>query len=151
MDAIQFLKQEHEKAKEMFGQIFQASGDERARLWQTLKPELKVHEQIEEAALYGPVAREIGSDHEDLKDWETEHKEEVEQVESLLQELAELDPADDAWLEKLEDVHETLENHIEEEEGTIWPKIQQAWDQAKLERAGAQMETLKTQKIRAAA
>jgi hemerythrin-like domain-containing protein len=151
MDAIQFLKQEHEKAKQMFGQISQASGEQRGQLWRKLKPELKVHEQIEEAALYGPVARDTGADHEGLKEWETHHHEEVGELASLLQELDGLDPADDAWAEKLEEAHETLERHIEQEEVTIWPQIRRVWDQAKLERAGTQMETLKTQKMREAA
>jgi len=61
MNAIQFLKNEHETAKRAFGQIQAASADQRAALWAKLEPELKVHEQIEEAALYGPVAQELGS------------------------------------------------------------------------------------------
>ena len=54
-------------------------------------------------------------------------------------------------MEKLEEIVQTLEEHIEEEEGEIWPRIQQVWDQAKLERAGEQMERLKRQKTARAA
>ncbi|HEV8438002.1 MAG TPA: hemerythrin domain-containing protein [Methylomirabilota bacterium] len=151
MDAIQFLKQEHEKAKQAFGQILDARGDQRGQLWKKLKPELKVHEQMEEAALYGPVGRDAGSDHQDLKDWEEHHHEEVTDLESLVQEVDGLEPADDAWLEKLQEVHETLEHHIEEEEGNIWPQIREVWNQSKLEEAGKQMESMKKQKMREAA
>jgi hypothetical protein len=42
MDAIQMLKQEHEKAKKVFGEIEQASVEERGQLWTKLKPELAV-------------------------------------------------------------------------------------------------------------
>jgi len=48
MNAMQLLKQEHEHAKQMFAQIRAASGEQRGHLWTRLKPELKVHEQMEE-------------------------------------------------------------------------------------------------------
>jgi hypothetical protein len=57
MNAIQLLKSEHEKAKRAFEEIKVASAEQRAQLWAKLEPELKVHEQMEEAALYGPVAQ----------------------------------------------------------------------------------------------
>ena len=43
-----------------------------------------------------------------------------------------------------------LEHHIEEEEGTIWPKIREVWDAGKLEKAGKQMATTKRKSARAA-
>ena len=151
MDAIQFLKREHEKAKRAFGEILQASGDQRGQLWKKLQPELKVHEQVEEAGLYGPIAREIGSANPELNDWEQHHHEEVGEFESLIQEINGLDPAGDEWVEKIEDAEEMLEHHIDEEEGTIWPQIQQVWDRSKLEQAGKQLEALHKQKLQQAA
>ena len=70
MNAIQLLKNDHETAKRMFGQIQAARAEQRGELWAKLKPELKVHEQMEEEALYGPVAREVGSRDQTLKDWQ---------------------------------------------------------------------------------
>src|ERR671937_756781 len=131
MDAIQLLKQEHEKAKQVFGQILEGSGEERGQLWKKLKPELKVHEQMEETALYGPVARDAGSENQDLKQWEAQHQQEVGELESLIKEIDELDPTEEEWIEKIQDLHETLEHHIDEEEGNIWPQIRQAWNQSK--------------------
>ena len=151
MDAIQMLKQEHEKAKQVFASIQKASGEERGKLWAKLKPELKVHEQIEEAGLYGPVAKEAGSKDQKLKEWESHHHEEVGDLEELIGEISALDPTDEDWLDKVDELQDMLEHHIEEEEGEIWPKIQKVWDRAKLEQAGAQMETLKKQKMQQAA
>jgi hypothetical protein len=45
MNAIQLLKNEHEKAKRAFGEIQAASAGQRAQLWAKLEPELKVHEE----------------------------------------------------------------------------------------------------------
>ena len=47
MDAIQFLKQEHEKAKAAFAKVLKAAPKTRGQLWTKLQPELEAHEQIE--------------------------------------------------------------------------------------------------------
>jgi iron-sulfur cluster repair protein YtfE (RIC family) len=151
MNAIQLLKSEHEKAKRAFAEIQAATANERAPLWAKLEPELKVHEEMEEVALYGPVAQELGSTDQTLKEWHEHHHEEVTEAEALIQEIDDLDSTSDDWVEKVEELQEALEHHIEEEEGDIWPRIQQAWDQSKLEYAGQQMETLRRQKISRAA
>jgi hemerythrin superfamily protein len=48
---------------------------------------------------------------------------------------------------KVQTLKQTLEHHIQEEEGQIWPRIQQAWDSSKLDQAGQQLQTLKQQKM----
>jgi hypothetical protein len=151
MNAIQLLKHDHEKARQMFGQIQAAPAAERGRLWKTLEPELKLHEQIEESALYGPVARELGSSDEALADWQEHHQEEVGELEDLIQEIDELDPSGEDWLAKVQEAQQALEHHIREEEDDAWPRIQQAWDASKLEQAGQLMETLKREKMPRAA
>ena len=150
MNAIQLLKKDHETAKQMFAQIEQADAERRGQLWETLKPELTVHEELEATALYGPLAQERSGD-EELVDWNEHHEEEVEELEAMIEEIGTLDPAEGAWLEKVRELRQTLEHHIEEEEGDIWPRIERAWDGAKLEQAGQQMETLKRQMLRRAA
>ena len=151
MNAIQFLKNEHEKAKQAFGHIQGASGSQKAELWAKLGPELKTHEEIEEVALYGPVAQEVGAKDQSLKEWQEQHHEEVAEAEALIEEIDGLDPTADEWMDKVEELKETLEHHILEEEGNIWPRIEQAWDRSKLEQAGHQMETLKREKLSRAA
>jgi len=146
MNAIQLLKSDHETAKQMFGKIQTARAEQRGELWAKLKPELKVHEQMEEEALYGPVAREVESRDQTLKDWHEHHQEEVTELESLIEDIGEFDPTSDQWMERIEELQETLEHHIQEEEGDIWPRIQKAWDQSKLEKAGQQIESLKREK-----
>ena len=149
MNAIQLLKGEHEKAKSAFEEIQNASPEQRGEIWSKLQPELKVHEQMEETALYGPVAREASD--ETLQEWQEEHHEEVADAEALIAEIDGLDPTADEWLDKIEELQEALEHHIQEEEGDIWPRIQQVWDQAKLDQAGEQMATLKREKMPRAA
>jgi hypothetical protein len=143
MNAIELLKTEHEKAKRAFGDIQAASPDQRAQLWAKLEPELKVHEQMEEAALYGPVAQDRGATDQTFTEWQAHHQDEVSEAEALIQEIGALDPTSDEWVERVEELQEALEHHIDEEEGDIWPRIQQAWDRSRLERAGDEMEIVK--------
>jgi hemerythrin-like domain-containing protein len=151
MNAIQLLKKDHEKAKQAFLEIQAASVAQRAQLWAELEPELKAHEEIEEVALYSPVAQELGPRDLTLKEWPQHHHEEVSEAEALIQKIDGLDPTTDEWIEMVEELQEILEHHIQEEEGDIWPRIQQAWDEPKLEHAGQRMETLKRQKTSRAA
>jgi hypothetical protein len=151
MNAIQLLEHEHQVAKRAFGEIKTAGPEDREPLWAKLKPELKVHEQMEERALYGPVAEQAGSKDATLAQWREHHHEEVVKAEGLIQQIDQLDPTSDQWMETVATLQQALEHHIREEEGDIWPRIERVWDAAKLERAGQEMENLKRELIPRAA
>jgi len=85
MNALELLKNQHETAKRGFGDIEAASPDQRAQLWARLAPELKVHEEMEETALYGPVAQEAGPRDPTLKEWQEHHHEEVTEATALIE------------------------------------------------------------------
>jgi hemerythrin HHE cation binding domain-containing protein len=142
MQAIQLLKQDHVKAKAAFQEIETTPASGRSSLWGKLRPELELHEQMEEKCLYGPVAREVQGDPV-LASWETTHLHEVQEAEGLIKEIDRLDPAKDAWLAAVKKLRGALEQHIRKEEQDIWPKIERAWNPARLEEAGRQMEAMK--------
>jgi len=150
MDAIQFLKQQHEEAKRMFGRIEQAAAGDRGQLWSKLRPKLEAHEQMEERYLYGPVADDAGDTDSVLAEWEQEHSDEVTEAESMIHRINGLNPSDEGWLTHVKELRSALEQHIEQEEGTIWPRIRRVWDAPKLEQAGRQMEAMKGKADRAA-
>jgi iron-sulfur cluster repair protein YtfE (RIC family) len=152
MQAIEFLKSEHQTAKAEFGKVLQAAPGQRGALWQKLKPELQQHEQMEEECVYGPIAQDAGQKDAKLSSWKQHHHEEVSKVEKLIRETDQLDPQGDQWLSKVKEIHSSLEHHIQEEEGQIFPAISRVWDQAQLERAGEQLSQRKQQatKTRAA-
>jgi hypothetical protein len=142
MNAIQLLKQDHGKAKSAFQAIEAASTEQRAALWGKLRPELELHEKMEETYVYGPVAREIQDDRA-LTDWESTHLHEVSEAERLIKKIDHLDPSDSQWLPTVKDLHSALEQHIRKEEGQIWPKIEQRWSTTRLEEAGRRIEASK--------
>ena len=149
MDAIQFLKQEHRKAKAALKKVLKASPGMRGDLWTELMPELKAHEQIEDACLYGPLAQGEAKGDATLAAWRPKHTKEVARVEALLKQIDGLDPEAAAWLAKVEAVGESLDEHIREEEEDIFPRLGKAWDKARLAEVGSQMAEMKAEKLHA--
>jgi iron-sulfur cluster repair protein YtfE (RIC family) len=145
MNAIKFLKQQHGQAKAGFEKVEAAAENQRRSHWQKLRPELELHETIEETCLYGPVASEPQVD-KSLANWEEIHQKEVREAEGLIKSIDRLDPATDEWLQTVKKLHGALEQHIRKEEGDIWPKIERVWNSARLEEAGRQMEAMKSAK-----
>lgn len=143
MDAIQFLKQEHKKAKAAFEKVLKAAPESRGQLWTKLQPELVAHEHIEDACLYEPLSRDAGTTDSKLADWRKKHQQEVDKVEGLIKEVGKLDPEDASWLTKLKVVHASLESHIREEEQDIFPRISKVWNETKRKQAGTEMEEMK--------
>jgi hemerythrin-like domain-containing protein len=146
MDAIQFLKQEHQKAKAAFDKLLAASPAKRGALWKELQPELKAHEEIEEACLYAPLEKGGPSDAK-LAEWVSDgHEEEVSEVEGLIEKTGRLDAQDERWLTTVKQIHTALEKHIKQEEGDVFPRIGEEWDSARLEQVGRQMGEMKSEK-----
>lgn len=151
MDAIQFLKDEHRKAKAAFAKIVGASGYHRAALWNDLKPELEVHERIEEACLYGPLSHDARHRDPALAQWNQRHAEDVRHVKAVLKEIDALNAQDSRWLTKVREVRDRLEGHIREEESDIFPRLALVWNRDRLEQAGTELERMKAKASRRAA
>jgi hypothetical protein len=147
MNAIQFLKQQHEAAKQGFQKIEQARPEERGAVWGRLSPELTLHEEMEEMHLYGPVARDAAD--EKLAAWPERHHGEVLEAEQLIERIDQGSPPGQDWLVLVQRLKNALERHIQQEEQEIWPRIERVWDAKKLERAGAEMEAMTGQGGRA--
>jgi len=141
MNAIQFLKKQHEEAKAGFQKIEQANEGQRGQLWKHLSPELKLHEQMEQKHLYGPVSKE--SKEPVLASWPERHAREVKEAEQLMATIDGRAPQDSEWLASVKRLHKALEDHIKEEEREMWPKIQAAMKPAELDEAGRKMEAMK--------
>lgn len=140
MNAIEFLKKEHKKAKAEIKKIEQASPKQRGRLWARLAPELERHEQLEATYFYGPLAAEVGSSDETLANWPEQHEEQVREATALIDEISRTSPSDSGWIERIRVLESALLGHIQTEEQEIWPRARKAWDDARLEEAGRQME-----------
>ena len=114
-DAVNMLKEDHEKVKDLFKQFEKAQSAKKEQLADQIDLELRVHSMIEEEILY-PALRDID------KEIVAESFEEHGVIEQLLDELATLDLSEDQFEAKFKVMQENVEHHIEEEEGQMFPK-----------------------------
>ncbi len=150
MNAVEFLKEEHRKAKAKFQEIESAPSERRMALWTPLQAELSVHEHVEDEFLYGPLSKEPKAKGTPLADFQERQDKDVALLEAKMAELNALDPKSDKWLTLLGEIRTALEGHIRVEENEILPLVPNVWDAAKLDQAGRGMEEEKTRKTRAA-
>jgi hemerythrin-like domain-containing protein len=144
MNAIEFLKSQHQEAKAGFQKIERAKEKERASLWKHLSPELKLHEQMEEQHLYDPVSGD--TDDAKLASWPERHADEVQEAERMILSLDRGAAETAEWLQTAKRLHAALDRHIQEEEKEIWPRIERTWSHARLDEAGAKMAAMKSGK-----
>src|SRR5512141_1381303 len=133
MDALELLKTEHKKVKELFKK---AKGNKNARqqkqLFEQIKTELETHTHIEETVFYPAVAK-----NEELKDMVLKSLEEHKQVKTLLREMESLSADSEKFEPKLKVLMENVEHHaVEEEEGKMFPKIRKLMNAESLEKLG---------------
>jgi hemerythrin superfamily protein len=146
MDALELLKQDHQKVKELFEQAEEAEGEDQQEIFEQIKTELETHARIEETVFY-PAVKE----HEELKDMVLESLEEHKQIKTLLREMENLTSDSEKFEPKLQVLMENVEHHAEEEEeGKMFPKLRQIMGKQKLEQLGADLEAAKGQRQRKA-
>ena len=141
MNAIDLLEEDHRKVKKMLAegeQTTERAEVTRSDLYATLRRDMETHERIEEEIFYPalqvhPKARDIV-----LEGFEEHHV-----VDEIMGELGETDVTDETWAAKFKVMKESIEHHIEEEEGEMFPKARQAFEKDELEVLGARMLELK--------
>lgn len=124
MNALDLLKKDHDKVKELFSEYDMLSGDGGARrneIAQTVLRELEVHSRVEEDIFYPALRARTGKEGKDLvKHSMSEHHE----IDDLVAELRETDPSDPDFDERFQELMEDVEAHIAEEENEMFPKAQ---------------------------
>ncbi|MGZ6544162.1 MAG: hemerythrin domain-containing protein [Actinomycetota bacterium] len=141
MDALQLLKEDHEKVKRMLEELdatTERAEKTRTETFQRLKHDLTIHETIEEEFLY-PALEEFAK----TKDITLEAFEEHHVVDQIVAELEDTAVSDETWGAKLTVMKENLEHHIEEEEGDMFPRARQVMDRDELLDLGDKMAARK--------
>ena len=137
MDALVLLKQDHDKVKRMLSELddtTERAVKTRAATFTSLRRELEVHEAIEEEILYPALTEHPKSKAIALEGYEEHHV-----VDTVMAEMRDLPVSDETWTAKFTVMKESLEHHIEEEEGDMFKKARQIFDEDELELLGARM------------
>ena len=147
MDALELLKQDHTKVKELLEKAESAEqGKERTAIFEKIKTELETHARIEEDVFYPAVQK-----NEELKDMVLESIEEHKQVKTLLREMDNLSKDSEKFEPKLKVLKENVEHHAEEEEeGKMFPKVRKLFSATELQELGAELEAAKGNRERKA-
>jgi hemerythrin-like domain-containing protein len=132
MKATKLLTEQHRKVKATFAKIESADGDPMA-LVRDLANDLGAHMAIEQQLFY-PTVREIKADLVD------ESYEEHSVAELALKRLLRTSSGDAAFKARVTVLKELIEHHVEEEENDLFPAVEKALGDAKLEELGKQME-----------
>ena len=147
MNALELLKEDHEKVKDLFEQAEGIEDSkEQKQIFTQIKKELETHTRIEESIFYPTMQK-----HQELRDMVLEAIEEHKQVKTLLREMDDLAKDSDKFEPKLKVLMENVEHHAEEEEeGKMFPKVRELLDKAALEELGQELEAAKGKKSQAA-
>jgi hypothetical protein len=146
MDAITLLKHDHDKVKKLLAELettTERGVKTRTELFATIKGEMTVHESIEEEIFY-PALMEMAK----TKEVTLEGYEEHHVVDLLMGELEDLPVDDEHWGAKATVMKENIEHHIEEEEGEMFPKTRQVFEDDELEELGGRMAARKAELAR---
>jgi hemerythrin-like domain-containing protein len=142
-DAIALLETDHRRFEDLMKQGEETT--ERARttrreLLDTLTRELNAHELAEEKVLY-PALKE----HPEAKDIVLEGYQEHHVADILVRELHAVATDDERWGAKFKVLKESLEHHIQEEEGTMFRTARAVFSHEELHEMGARMQKLKNE------
>jgi hemerythrin superfamily protein len=147
MNALELLKQDHERVKELFERGRQTEDKKQQKqIFKQIKSELEAHTRIEETIFYPAMA-----EHEELKEMVLEAIEEHKQVKTMLREMAKLSSNSEKFKPKFKVLKDDVEHHAEEEEeGKMFPKIREVIIRAELEQLGEELEVAKHKRLRKA-
>jgi iron-sulfur cluster repair protein YtfE (RIC family) len=149
MDAIQMLKQDHDKVKQMFQQYRQGStsgGGQRQTIVQQCCQELFVHSELEKQIFY-PACERAGDNQ--IQAMITEGRQEHQKVDRLVQQLMQMGGGSQQADSMFQELMQNVDHHVQEEETELFPLVQQRMGQ-ELSTLGQQMQQQKQQLMTAA-
>lgn len=124
MNPFAYLEADHKKVASLLTALedtTERAVKTREDLFIELDDALTLHAKIEEEVVY-PALEELKKTHDIvLESFEEHHV-----IKTLLEELADVPENSEQWTAKLKVLKENVEHHVEEEEGTMFPKARRA-------------------------
>ena len=142
-DATEILIEDHLRVELLFARYEQlpatATTDERRDIVRELVRELSIHAVIEEQVLY-PAVRKA------LPEGERLHEEALQEhaaVKNVLAELDKMEPTADDYETRVRELIIGVRQHVQEEEGEVFPKLREELGMAQLREMGKALERAK--------
>lgn len=149
MDAIQLLKADHKKVRELLTELSATTAravKKRAELLDEIRVNLKAHSQIEEEIFY-PAFKQAGEKDEAKMYFEAmeEHRAAGDLV---LPDLLNIDTGSEKFSGRAKVLKELVEHHVKEEEEEMFKEAKKLFSKDELNDLGARMEQRKSELIK---
>jgi hemerythrin superfamily protein len=144
-NATQSLRQDHKKVEGLFQKCQQAkSQDTKRRFAMQAMNELEVHAEVEEQIFYPAVKKAI--DETQLVEEAVQEHKEAKALIAQLKKMQGRNSGTEDFDEKFTELVEAVQHHVEEEEGEMFPKVEDS--ELDLAELGSEMSERKQQLMR---
>lgn len=140
MNAIQLLKDDHKKVKELLNELVKTTtraDKKRMQLLEKIEQELRVHTRIEEEIFYPAFKKAGNSEHAKMYFEALEEHRAVEDL--VLPDLKKTDRGSENFSGRAKVLKELVEHHADEEEKDMFKKAEQSMAKEELRALGEQM------------
>lgn len=141
MNAIQLLKEDHKKVRELLAELeatTNRAAKKRTQLLATIAKELEMHTTIEEEIFY-PAFKQAGEKSDDQKMYFEALEEHRAAEDLVLPDLQATPTGSDQFGGRAKVLKELIEHHADEEEKEMFPRARKLLSAAELTELGAQM------------
>lgn len=117
MTIFEALRQEHEIQRHLIDKLIKTEGktEDRKKLFENLKHELKIHEDAEERHFYIPLMKK------DMTQEKARHSvAEHHEMDELVEQMEDIEMDASNWLKVAKDLEHQLIHHLEEEEHEVF-------------------------------
>jgi hemerythrin superfamily protein len=135
-DAAETLIQDHREVENLFLQ-YETSRD--PAIAERICTELTVHSSVEERVVYPALGREVKGGKSLKKHSEGEHR----QVRKLIIEIEKAGPASEGAVELMAQLKMAVQEHVQEEESEVFPKMREQLGADRLEELGQEVADVK--------
>lgn len=135
-NAVDLIKADHERVIGLYQDYETAGGDDKQWLAEKIMTELDIHSKLEEEIFYPAVRRKVDREEQELI---SEAMEEHRAVRESIEELRSLEPDDESFDNKVQDMMQDVQHHIDQEESDILLLAQEELAD-ELEDLGAEMQ-----------
>ncbi|MDZ8089828.1 MAG: hemerythrin domain-containing protein [Nostoc sp. DedQUE12b] len=141
-DILSLIEAEHRQVEKLFAEAEKAKGAKLVEQFNQIYIELILHARTEELVFY-PALRE----YEETEQYVEEAEEEHEEVSVILEEIKGLKTTKPEFKEKMSELKEILEHHVEEEESEIFNAVRECMSDQELTELGQEFQETKAKLV----
>jgi hemerythrin superfamily protein len=140
MDALEMLNHDHRMVEQLFRDYKAAKSDDQRRgVVEVAIRELSKHAALEELMVYPLVKQAVPDGDQEID----HHLDEHMAVKKTLVELDEAGDDQDQMTKLMDTLQQEIDEHVQDEEGELWPKLREAVDQETLDELGQVLDEAK--------